>query len=109
MAHLFGPQSVRQRLVCSGVVVALLPAGGALAGGTGPRTSSGAPTEEVVVTGQHLSTQSSLETKRTSDVVVDVVSADDLGKIADATVADALSHIPGVSTIVNQDTGEGQF
>ena len=64
---------------------------------------------DVVVSGQRLSTARALEEKRASDRVVDVISADDLGKLPDATVADSLARIPGVSTIVNQDTGEGEY
>ncbi|MBU3077911.1 TonB-dependent receptor [Sphingomonas quercus] len=64
---------------------------------------------DIVVTGQRLSTESALEAKRNSQNVVDIIAADDLGKLPDANVADALARIPGVSVIVNQDTGEGQY
>ncbi|SDA31607.1 TonB-dependent receptor [Sphingomonas sp. NFR15] len=64
---------------------------------------------DVVVSGQRLSTARALEDKRASDRVIDVISADDLGKLPDATVADSLARVPGVSTIVNQDTGEGEY
>jgi TonB-dependent receptor len=65
--------------------------------------------EAIVVTGQRLSTTASIESKRTADGVVDVISADDLGKLPDANVADALARIPGISVVVNQDTGEGEY
>lgn len=67
------------------------------------------PGNEVVVTGQRLSNQRAIDEKRAAVNVIDVISADDLGKLPDATVADSLARIPGVSTIVNQDTGEGQY
>jgi iron complex outermembrane recepter protein len=64
---------------------------------------------EIVVNGQLLSTQAAIAAKRNATSVVEVISADDLGKIPDATVADALARVPGLSVIVNQETGEGQY
>lgn len=64
---------------------------------------------EIVVNGQLLSTQAAIAAKRQAVSVVEVISADDLGKIPDATVADALARVPGLSVIVNQETGEGQY
>lgn len=63
----------------------------------------------IVVTGQRLSTAASIDAKRQADNVVDIISADNLGKLPDANVADALARIPGMSVIVNQDTGEGEY
>ncbi|KAK0358331.1 hypothetical protein LTR94_035853, partial [Friedmanniomyces endolithicus] len=63
--------------------------------------------QDIVVNGQRLSAQRALEAKKSAVSVVEVISADDLGKIPDATVADALARVPGVSVIVNQETGEG--
>lgn len=64
---------------------------------------------DIVVNGQRLSAQNALDEKKAAVSVIEVISADDLGKIPDATVADALARVPGVSVIVNQETGEGQY
>lgn len=64
---------------------------------------------DIVVNGQRLSAQKALDEKKAAVSVIEVISADDLGKIPDATVADALARVPGVSVIVNQETGEGQY
>jgi TonB-dependent receptor len=78
--------------------------------GTAPPESVGAaPGSDIVVTGSRLSNQTSIADKKAAIGVIDILSADDLGKLPDASVADSLSRIPGVSTIVNQDTGEGQY
>jgi len=78
--------------------------------GTAPPESVGvAPESQIVVTGSRLSNETSIADKKNAIGVIDVLSADDLGKLPDASVADSLSRIPGVSTIVNQDTGEGQY
>ncbi len=63
----------------------------------------------ITVTGQRLSTLVALDGKRNADNVIDIISADDLGKLPDANVADALARMPGISVIVDQDTGEGEF
>ncbi len=63
----------------------------------------------IVVTGQRLSTAAAINEKKKADNVVDIISADNLGKLPDANVADALARIPGMSVVVNQDTGEGEY
>ncbi|HWW63399.1 MAG TPA: TonB-dependent receptor [Sphingomonadaceae bacterium] len=71
--------------------------------------AAGADGGEILVTGQQLSTATAIGEKKSALNVVDVISADDLGKLPDANVADALGRVPGVSVIVNQDTGEGEY
>ncbi|MGM9484294.1 TonB-dependent receptor [Roseateles sp. NT4] len=62
--------------------------------------------ETVVVTGYRSSIEKSLDRKRNSDAIVDVISAEDVGKFPDKNVADALQRVPGV--IINRDGGEGK-
>lgn len=64
---------------------------------------------EVVITGQRLSNANAIEQQKRATAVVNIISADDLGKLPDANVADALARIPGVNVVVNQDTGEGEY
>ena len=68
-----------------------------------------AEVDEVVVTGQRLSTANAIEAQRRSGVVSSVISSDDLGKLPDANVADALARAPGINVVVNQETGEGEY
>jgi len=78
-----------------------------------PKTQAKPATDEtvseVVITGQRLSTANSLQDQKKATGVVNVISADDLGKLPDANVADALARIPGVNVVVNQETGEGEY
>nr|WP_010132190.1 TonB-dependent receptor [Microbulbifer agarilyticus] len=60
--------------------------------------------EEVQVTGIRGSVKKSLDIKRDSDVMVDAISAEDVGKFPDQTVADALQRVAGVS--VQKTDGE---
>jgi len=53
--------------------------------------------EEIVVTGLRRSLQTSQNIKRNSDQIVDVIVAEDIGKLPDRTVSEALARVPGVS------------
>src|SRR5215471_13651213 len=64
--------------------------------------------QEVVVTGIRASLQESLTLKKDSTNVVDVVTAEDIGKMPDKNVADSLSHVPGV-TVSSAGANEGGF
>jgi iron complex outermembrane receptor protein len=54
--------------------------------------------EEIVVTGYRKSVEASLEAKRDATGLVDVVTADDIGKMPDKNVADSLARVPGITT-----------
>ena len=62
--------------------------------------------DEVVVTGLRASLQQSLETKRNADGIVDVVTAEDVGKFPSSNVAEAITIIPGVT--VDRQFGQGE-
>ncbi|UTF59867.1 TonB-dependent receptor [Gilvimarinus sp. DA14] len=61
--------------------------------------------EEVVVTGVYASQQNAIDAKRDSASVVDAISAEDIGKLPDVTIADSLQRIPGIQ--VERTAGEG--
>ena len=63
--------------------------------------------EEVVVTGIRGSLNQSLNAKRSSDEFIDAVSAEDIGKLPDQNVAEALQRVPGVA--IQRSRGEGDF
>ncbi|AWL11188.1 hypothetical protein HMF8227_00692 [Saliniradius amylolyticus] len=60
--------------------------------------------EIVEVKGYRASVQRSLNIKRFSDTIVDAISAEDIGKFPDQTVADALQRVAGVQ--VQRSEGE---
>ncbi|HEY1963063.1 MAG TPA: TonB-dependent receptor plug domain-containing protein, partial [Rhizomicrobium sp.] len=74
----------------------------------GPAYGQPSPVEEIVVTGIRASAERSLEIKRNASTIVDAVSAEDIGKLPDKNVADALQRVPGVTTF-SQASGEGGF
>src|SRR5471032_2571976 len=64
--------------------------------------------QEVGVSGIRASLQQALARKRNSDSVSEVISAEDIGKLPDKNVADAIQRVPGVN-ISSSAGGEGGF
>ena len=62
--------------------------------------------DEVVVSGFRSSLEKSLETKRAATNFVDSISAEDVGKLPDNNLAEAIARIPGVQ--ISRTNGEGQ-
>jgi iron complex outermembrane recepter protein len=56
-----------------------------------------APLEEVVVSGIRFSIEESIATKRMSTSVLEVVSAEDIGKLPDTSIADSIARLPGIA------------
>jgi iron complex outermembrane receptor protein len=64
--------------------------------------------QEVVVTGIRASLQQSINQKRNAESLVEVITAEDVGKMPDKNVADSLQRIPGVNVATAGGT-EGGF
>lgn len=62
---------------------------------------------DIVVTGIRASLAKNLEEKRRSDSIIDVITAEDIGKFPDANVAETLQRVPGVA--IDRSAGEGRF
>ena len=56
-----------------------------------------ADNQEIVVTGIRASLESSARIKRASSTIVEVVTAEDIGKLPDVSIADSLARLPGVT------------
>ena len=101
----------RSTLIGTAVAMALFGREGAVqaqqAGGDQTATKPN-ELQEVVVTGIRASLQESLTIKKQSTNVVDVVTAEDIGKMPDKNVADSLSRVPGV-TVSSAGANEGGF
>jgi iron complex outermembrane recepter protein len=74
--------------------------------------STASPTEEgqegdIVVTGLRESLRRATDIKRSAPNIVDSIVADDIGKLPDQNIAEAIQRIPGVT--ISRDNGEGQF
>lgn len=56
-----------------------------------------ADTQEIVVTGFRKSLADALEVKRQSADTVEVISAEDIGKLPDESIADSIARLPGLA------------
>src|SRR6202790_5903532 len=63
--------------------------------------------EEIVVTGIRKSVEESIEAKRSSTELTEVVTAEDIGKMPDKNVADSLARLPGITTSAAGAKGGG--
>ena len=63
--------------------------------------------ETIVVTGIRASLQDSAAIKRGAEGVVDVISAEDIGKFPDKNIGEALQRVTGVQ--ISRDNGEGRL
>ena len=73
---------------------------------TETQTTNAEQLDTVTVTGYRYAIEKSLEQKRNANAIVEVVTAEDVGKFPDKNVADALQRVPGV--IVSRSGGEGK-
>lgn len=62
---------------------------------------------DIVVTGLRESLRRATDIKRSAPNIVDSIVADDIGKLPDQNIAEAIQRIPGVT--ISRDNGEGQF
>jgi iron complex outermembrane receptor protein len=72
----------------------LVPSGWTLAA----TATDNAGLDEIVVTGIRKSVEDSIEAKRASAELTEVITAEDIGKMPDKNVADSLARLPGVTT-----------
>ena len=71
-----------------------------------PSASSG-DQDEIVVTGLRASIEASLNAKRKSDLVSEIVTAQDIGKFPDKNVADSLGRLTGVNVVTGSSAAGG--
>lgn len=53
--------------------------------------------DRVVVTGIRSSIERSIDTKQTSSSIVEAISAEDIGKLPDASIAESIARLPGLT------------
>ena len=85
-----------------------LPVTASAADAPAAAASAAEGSQQVVVTGIRASKERSLNAKRAGEGVSEVVSAEDIGKLPDKNVADALQRLPGVTTMAGTG-GQGGY
>ncbi|MGB8694041.1 MAG: TonB-dependent receptor [Steroidobacteraceae bacterium] len=83
----------------------LLAAAGAAAAADQPAPAAAAAgdIEEIIVTGIRAAIESAISVKKKSDTIVESISAEDIGKLPDTTIAESLARLPGVTTQRDRD------
>ncbi|WP_111978128.1 TonB-dependent receptor [Algibacillus agarilyticus] len=95
----FKPSALSIALLLGGVQVSALPLLAHAADAEENTATADESTEVIEVRGFRRSLIESINTKRFSDTVVEAVSADDIGGLPDVSIADALSRLPGVTSV----------
>jgi iron complex outermembrane receptor protein len=97
-----------QRTAIAAAVTVLMLSGPARAQVAGTAPADAGELQSVVVSGVRAALEQSVRQKRNADAVVEVVTAEDIGKMPDKNVADAIQRLPGVNT-QSSAGGEGGF
>ena len=87
-------RTILRGVSAASLVAATAPALAQTAATTG---AVGSDLQEVVITGIRASLEKSLEVKKNAVGVVDAISAEDIGKFPDSSLAAAIQRVPGVS------------
>lgn len=92
--------------LAGGASLAVLAVTPALAQDPAGGNAADPPGEEIIVTGIRASLEQAADIKRDAPQVMDVITAEDVGKLPDSNVAEALQRVTGVQ--ITRVFGEGQ-
>ena len=67
--------------------------------------ANGNPISQVTVTGIRRGIEAAISIKKNSNSIVEAISAEDIGKLPDATVAETISRLPGVTAQRDKSSG----
>lgn len=94
------PQVTRRARLLTGAAIGLVGfmtfAGSAAAQDPTPDPDA-TEIDEVIVTGIRASIQNSIAAKRTNTSIVEVITAEDIGKLPDVSIAESLARLPGLT------------
>jgi len=89
------------RCSAGSVAILLLTSGQCVRAQSAPEAAEGPAKEptldEVVVTGIRKSIESSVAAKKNETSIVETVSAEDIGKLPDASIAESIARLPGIA------------
>jgi iron complex outermembrane receptor protein len=98
--------SLLKRLAGLVLAFALFAATGAIAQDAATEEEADEPVEEIVVRGIRASIEDSINRKRMAAQIMDAISAEDIGKLPDENIGEALQRITGIS--LEREAGEGK-
>jgi len=82
------------------------PAAPAVAQPAPPAPEAAAGVQQVQVTGIRRGIEAAISIKKNSSSIVEAISAEDIGKLPDASVAESISRLPGVTTQRGRSSGK---
>ena len=93
-------RNLRKALLLGCATIAITLPGMAIAQDAAPadQTAEEAPSEDIVVTGIRQTIQTSIDTKRRENAIVDALSSDDIGDLPALSVGQAIQTITGATT-----------
>ncbi|UQY89318.1 TonB-dependent receptor [Stenotrophomonas rhizophila] len=107
MSRKHGRDALSAAITFALAAAAFVPAAAFAQQATTPSEAPSATTlDSVQVTGYRYAIEKSLQQKRDANAVVEVITAEDVGKFPDKNVADSLQRVPGV--VITRDGGEGK-
>ncbi|WP_332658309.1 TonB-dependent receptor [Brevundimonas sp.] len=94
------PITRRARLLAGGALgaIGLMAFAGAAAAQTTPQDPEATEVDEVIVTGIRASVEASISAKASNTSIVEVITAEDIGKLPDVSIAESLARLPGVTS-----------
>ncbi|MGB5578888.1 MAG: TonB-dependent receptor plug domain-containing protein, partial [Woeseiaceae bacterium] len=87
-----------RRIALSLVVAIAAVSAGTANAQSQPQNDDSGVIEEIITTGIRGSIQRAIDLKQSSDSIVEAVSAEDLGRLPDTSIADAISRLPGLTS-----------
>jgi iron complex outermembrane recepter protein len=100
------PPQFRLSPVAAGATAMLVGLSAQAQQSTGPSTQPAAPadaTQTITVTGIRRGIENAINVKKNADGVVEAISAEDIGKLPDTTIAESLARLPGLTTQRSRD------
>ena len=82
----------------AGCALLLTATGGVARAADQDQASNQEPLQEVVITGIRAGIETAITQKKKADVIEETISAEDIGKLPDTTIAESLARLPGVTT-----------
>ncbi len=93
-----------KKILIAGAVASVIGAAGPT---FAQNTDQGDELEELVITGIRASLQNALDEKRSSDNLIEVIRAEDIGKLPDQNLAEVLENITGIQITRTAGIGTG--
>jgi iron complex outermembrane receptor protein len=89
-------------------VAAMVFGASPVAAQTAAPAAAPAADQTVVVTGIRRAIETAIAAKKEADTIVEAITSEDLGKLPEPSVADAMARLPGVAAQRNKSSGKAQ-